>query len=187
MMSPSELRRVAHGSEAYEALIEDIGAGRALPGRRLVLLEGGTGAGRTATARHLAAQLGHPLYRIDLSSVVSKYIGETEKNLAEILSRAEAMDVVLLFDEADALFGKRTEVRDAHDRYANQEVSLLLQRIEAFAGLVILSTNMRIPLDPGSTSRTVIAVEFPDPDEDEPALLRYGRRLLERLRILKPR
>jgi SpoVK/Ycf46/Vps4 family AAA+-type ATPase len=186
-MEPRKVHRVVHGSEAYEALIEEIRTAEPQLGRRLVLLEGGAGAGRTAVARQLAALLRCTVYRIDLGQVVSKYIGETEKNLEAIVSRAEAMDVLLLFDEADALFGRRTEVSDAHDRYANQEVRFLLQRVEAFEGPVVLSTNRRIPLDPESTSRTVAVVLFPDPDDDEPVLLRYGRRLLERLRILKPR
>ncbi len=99
--------------------------------------------------------------RIDLSRVVSKYIGETEKNLAAVFAEAEQSGAVLLFDEADALFGKRSDVRDSHDRYANVEVSQLLQRIEAFDGLAILTTNARQNIDEGFLRRLRFVVEFP--------------------------
>jgi SpoVK/Ycf46/Vps4 family AAA+-type ATPase len=106
------------------------------------------------------------LYRIDLSQVVSKYIGDTEKALATVFDEAEAGHGVLLFDEADALFGKRSEVKDAHDRYANIEVGYLLQRLEAFDGVAILATNMRSNLDPAFVRRMRFMLDFPMPDAD---------------------
>ena len=112
----------------------------------------------------LAAELGLDLYRIDLSSVVSKYIGETEKNLREVFDAAEGGGALLLFDEADALFGKRSEVKDSHDRYANIEVGYLLQRMESFRGLAILTTNMKSALDKAFERRLRFTVEFPFPD-----------------------
>jgi SpoVK/Ycf46/Vps4 family AAA+-type ATPase len=104
------------------------------------------------------------LYRIDLSAVVSKYIGETEKNLRKVFDEAEDGGAILLFDEADALFGKRSEVRDSHDRYANIEVSYLLQRMEAYRGLAILTTNMKASLDSAFQRRLRFVVHFPFPD-----------------------
>jgi len=112
----------------------------------------------------LANELRLDLYRIDLSQVVSKYIGETEKNLRRIFDTAEASGAVLLFDEADALFGKRTEVRDSHDRYANIEVSYLLQRMETYRGLAILTTNLRSAMDPAFLRRLRFVLQFPFPD-----------------------
>jgi vesicle-fusing ATPase len=104
------------------------------------------------------------LYRIDLSQVVNKYIGETEKNLRRLFDAADSSDVVLFFDEADALFGKRTEVKDAHDRYANLEISYLLERMERFRGLAILATNRKKDLDEAFMRRLRFVVEFPLPD-----------------------
>jgi SpoVK/Ycf46/Vps4 family AAA+-type ATPase len=119
------------------------GFGRTVLGRGLVaLFAGPPGTGRTLAARVVGAELGRDVHRVDLGQVVSKYIGETEKNLDAVLTLAEAHDWVLLFDEADALFGRRTEVRDAHDRHANQEVAHLLSRIEEYDGLAILTTNL---------------------------------------------
>ena len=115
-------------------------------------------------AEVLASDLQLPLYRIDLSAVASKYIGETEKNLARLFDAAEHAGSVLFFDEADALFGKRTEVKDAHDRFANIEVSYLLERIERFTGLAIVATNQRKNLDEAFTRRLRYRVEFPDPN-----------------------
>ncbi len=115
-------------------------------------------------AEVLAAELRLDLYRIDLSSVVSKYIGETEKNLRRVFDAAEESGAILLFDEADALFGKRSEVKDSHDRYANIEVSYLLQRMEAYRGLAILTTNMKSALDPAFLRRLRFVVHFPFPD-----------------------
>ena len=112
-----------------------------------VLLSGQSRAGLRTLGVALAAELDRDLYCIDLTRVVSKFIGETEKNLARVFAVAEATEAVLFFDEADALFGKRTEVKDSHDRYANQEVSYLLERIEAYPGVVILTTGNRKNLD----------------------------------------
>lgn len=129
-----------------------------------VLFSGASGTGKTMAAEVLANELGLDLYRIDLSSVVSKYIGETEKNLKKVFDAAEEGGSILLFDEADALFGKRSEVKDSHDRYANIEVSYLLQRMEAYRGLAILTTNMKGSLDPAFMRRIRFAVQFPFPD-----------------------
>ena len=125
---------------------------------------GASGTGKTMAAEVVAGALGLDLYRIDLSSVVSKYIGETEKNLRRIFDAADAGGVILLFDEADALFGKRSEVKDSHDRYANIEVSYLLQRMECYRGLAILTTNMKSALDSAFLRRLRFIVQFPFPD-----------------------
>lgn len=129
-----------------------------------VLFAGESGTGKTMAAEVLARELHLDLYRIDLSSVVSKYIGETEKNLRRVFDAAEDSGAILLFDEADALFGKRSEVRDSHDRYANIEVSYLLQRMEAYRGLAILTTNMKAALDTAFLRRLRFVVQFPFPD-----------------------
>jgi hypothetical protein len=128
------------------------------------LFAGASGTGKTMAAEVLADELRLDLYRIDLSQVVSKYIGETEKNLARVFDAAEEGGVVLLFDEADALFGKRSEVKDSHDRYANIEVSYLLQRMESYRGLAILTTNMKSALDTAFLRRIRFVVQFPFPD-----------------------
>ncbi|MCX6243082.1 MAG: ATP-binding protein [Bacteroidetes bacterium] len=134
-------------------------------GRGLVgLFSGAPGTGKTMAAQVIAAQLGLDLYRIDLSSVVSKYVGETSQNLEKILSQAAFMDVVLLFDEADALFGKRTEVKDAHDRFANTDTNYLLQAIENYKGIAILATNKKENIDSAFTRRLRYVLEFPRPD-----------------------
>ena len=131
------------------------------------LFAGESGTGKTLAAEVLANTLQLDLYRIDLSAVVSKYIGETEKNLRKVFDAAEDCGAILLFDEADALFGKRTEVRDSHDRYANIEVSYLLQRMEAYRGLAILTTNLKASLDSAFTRRLRFVVQFPFPDYDQ--------------------
>jgi ATPase family associated with various cellular activities (AAA)/Winged helix domain, variant len=131
------------------------------------LFTGPSGTGKTMAAEVLARELRLDLYRIDLSQVVSKYIGETEKNLRRIFDAAEDGGVILLFDEADALFGKRTEVRDSHDRYANIEISFLLQRMEEYRGLAILTTNMKSALDAAFLRRLRFVVRFPFPEEAE--------------------
>ncbi|HKP03808.1 MAG TPA: AAA family ATPase [Chthoniobacterales bacterium] len=128
------------------------------------LFAGSSGTGKTMAAEVLANELRLDLYRIDLSSVVSKYIGETEKNLRLVFDAAEQGGAILLFDEADALFGKRTEVKDSHDRYANIEVSYLLQRMEAYRGLAILTTNRKESLDSAFLRRLRFVVQFPFPD-----------------------
>ncbi len=133
------------------------------------LFAGPSGTGKTMAAEVLAKELRLDLYRIDLSQVVSKYIGETEKNLRRVFDAAEAGGVILFFDEADALFGKRSEVKDSHDRYANIEISYLLQRMEAFRGLAILATNVKNMLDPAFLRRIRFVVHFPFPDAVERA------------------
>jgi hypothetical protein len=131
------------------------------------LFAGPSGTGKTMAAEILADDLGLDLYRIDLASVVSKYIGETEKNLRRVFDAAEASGAILFFDEADALFGKRTEVSDAHDRYANIEVDYLLQRMESYRGLAILATNRKGDLDSAFLRRLRFIVDFPKPDADQ--------------------
>jgi SpoVK/Ycf46/Vps4 family AAA+-type ATPase len=133
------------------------------------LFGGASGTGKTMAAEVLADALQLDLYRIDLSAVVSKYIGETEKNLRRVFDAAESSGAVLLFDEADALFGKRSEVKDSHDRYANIEVSYLLQRMESYRGLAILTTNMKKALDPAFMRRIRFVVHFPFPDASQRA------------------
>ena len=128
------------------------------------LFTGTSGTGKTMAAEVLAAELDLDLYQIDLSAVVSKYIGETEKNLRRVFDAAEDSGAVLLFDEADALFGKRSEVRDSHDRYANIEISYLLQRMESYSGLAVLTTNMKHALDPAFLRRIRFIVQFSFPD-----------------------
>jgi len=132
-----------------------------------VLFSGESGTGKTMAAEVLAHELHLDLYRIDLSAVVSKYIGETEKNLARVFDAAEAGGVILLFDEADALFGKRSEVKDSHDRYANIEISYLLARMEAYRGLAILTTNQKSALDAAFQRRLRFVVHFPFPGAEE--------------------
>jgi hypothetical protein len=128
------------------------------------LFAGASGTGKTLAAEVLAQEIQLDLYRIDLSAVVSKYIGETEKNLGRVFDAAEVGGVILLFDEADALFGKRSEVKDSHDRYANMEVSYLLQRMEAYRGLAILTTNLKSAIDQAFLRRIRFIVQFPFPD-----------------------
>jgi SpoVK/Ycf46/Vps4 family AAA+-type ATPase len=131
------------------------------------LFAGPSGTGKTMAAEIMANELGLDLYKIDLSTVVSKYIGETEKNLSRIFAEAETSNAILFFDEADALFGKRSEVRDSHDRYANIEISYLLQRMEEYEGITILATNLRKNMDEAFVRRMQFAVEFPLPNEND--------------------
>jgi hypothetical protein len=130
-----------------------------------VLFAGSPGTGKTMAAEVLATDLGLELYKIDLSSVVSKYIGETEKNLERIFHEGQTSNAILFFDEADSLFGKRSEVKDSHDRYANLEISYLLQRMEEYDGIVILATNLRKNMDDAFVRRMHGAIEFPMPEE----------------------
>ena len=139
---------------------------RIKPGFR-ALFYGPPGTGKTMAAGLLGKYTGHEVYRIDLSMMVSKYIGETEKNLANLFDKAENKQWILFFDEADALFGKRTNVKDAHDRFANQEVSYLLQRVEEFPGLSILASNFKSNLDDAFTRRFQSIVYFPIPSPVE--------------------
>lgn len=150
-----------------EALMTDWGLGRRLRPGYKCLFYGPPGTGKTLTASLLGQRVERDVYRISLSSVVSKYIGETEKNLERIFDRAENMNCILFFDEADALFAKRTNISDAHDRYANQEVSYLLQRLEEYPGVVILATNFRGNIDDAFTRRFQAVVYFPMPGPEE--------------------
>jgi SpoVK/Ycf46/Vps4 family AAA+-type ATPase len=156
-----------------ERVLDDWGLGTRIAGSRglSALFAGPPGTGKTMAAAVVAADLGLDLYRVDLSRVVSKYIGETEKNLSRIFAEAHEANAVLLFDEADALFGKRTDVSDAHDRYANIEVSYLLQRMEHYEGITILASNLRHNMDEAFLRRLRFIVDFPFP---EPAHLRAG-------------
>ncbi|MEU5426002.1 ATP-binding protein [Streptomyces olivoreticuli] len=135
------------------------------------LFAGDSGTGKTMSAEVIAADLGLDLYTVDLATVIDKYVGETEKNLERIFSEAAGINGVLLFDEADAIFGKRSEVKDAHDRYANVESAYLLQRMESFDGLAILATNLRANLDDAFTRRLDLVIDFPVPDADQRLLL----------------
>ncbi|MGW2860638.1 ATP-binding protein [Streptomyces sp. NPDC001205] len=145
------------------------GGGR---GRGVVaLFAGDSGTGKTLAAEVVAGELGLDLYVVDLSSVVDKYVGETEKNLEKIFVEADRTDSVLLFDEADAVFGKRSEVKSSHDRYANLESAYLLQRLEAFDGIAVLTTNLRANIDEAFTRRLDLVVDFPFPDVELRALL----------------
>jgi len=154
----------------HKALVFDSwGFGRKLSyGKGLnVLFAGPSGTGKTMSAEIMAADLGLYLYKIDLARVVSKYIGETEKNLSKIFEEAETSNAILFFDEADALFGKRSEVHDSHDRYANIETSYLLQRMEEYEGITILATNFRRNMDEAFVRRIQYAVEFPFPEKHD--------------------
>jgi AAA+ superfamily predicted ATPase len=163
------------------AFWEQAAARRLFPqGRGLLgLFSGPPGTGKTMAAQVIAAELELDLFRIDLSAVVSKYVGETSQNLERILSQAEHMDVVLLFDEADALFGKRTEIRDAHDRFANTDTGYLLQAIENYGGVAFLATNKRGNIDPAFIRRIRYVLEFPRPDTAQ--RLRIWQRLVAEL------
>ncbi|MFE0902597.1 ATP-binding protein [Streptomyces rochei] len=147
------------------------GRGRGVLG----LFAGESGTGKTLSAEVVAADLGLDLYVVQLSSIVDKYVGETEKNLERIFTEADRTDAVLLFDEADAVFGKRSEVKDAHDKYANMESAYLLQRLESFDGIALLTTNLRANIDEAFTRRLDLVVDFPFPDaEQRLALWRHG-------------
>jgi AAA+ superfamily predicted ATPase len=162
-----EIREIEHWIRFNDTVLDDWGMRRRVkPGCR-ALFHGPPGTGKTLTATLLGKYTGRPVFRIDLSRVVSKYIGETEKNLSRLFDKAEHKDWILFFDEADALFGRRTEVRDAHDKYANQEVAYLLQRIETYAGLVILATNQRANIDEAFLRRFQASVNFPLPRAQE--------------------
>ncbi len=155
------VRRTRHRRTVLEDWVFESVSSR---GRGLIVLfYGAAGTGKSMAAEALARALRMQLFRIDLAGVVSKYIGETEKNLRAVFEEADRADAVLFFDEADALFGKRSEVKDAHDRYANIEINYLLQRIESFEGIAILATNMRASLDEAFLRRIHITVEFPLP------------------------
>jgi hypothetical protein len=152
-----------------EELMVKMGMKKRLKKGYRTLFYGPPGTGKTLTAGLLGNITNRPVYRIDLSMVVSKYIGETEKNLEQLFARAEDKGWILFFDEADAIFGKRTGIRDAHDKYANQEVSYLLQRIEDYNGLIIMATNMRSNIDESFIRRFNSMLRFPFPDEENRA------------------
>ncbi|MFZ0548662.1 MAG: ATP-binding protein, partial [Candidatus Promineifilaceae bacterium] len=161
-----QLREMVNTAEKRPTVYENWGFGRkmALGKGVSALFAGESGTGKTMAADIMAGELGLDLYKIDLSMLVSKYIGETEKNLSRIFHEATTSNAILFFDEADAIFGKRSEVKDSHDRYANIEISYLLQRMEAYDGVVILATNLRGNLDEAFTRRLSFLVEFPFPE-----------------------
>ena len=163
----AQLRELCGQVEQRQKVLGDWGFGAKLVFGRGVaaLFSGPSGTGKTMAAGVVARQLGRELFRVDLSQVVSKYIGETEKNLGRVFDAAADISAVLFFDEADALFGKRSEVKDAHDRHANVEVGYLLQKMEEYEGLAILATNLRRNLDPAFFRRLNVVIEFPFPDE----------------------
>ncbi len=163
----SEIKEIETWLKFNDKLLKDWKMkGKIKPGFR-VLFYGPPGTGKTMTASLLGKYTNRDVYRIDLSTVVSKYIGETEKNLSKLFNKAENKDWILFFDEADSIFGKRTNVRDAHDKYANQEVSYLLQRIESHEGLVILASNFKGNIDSSFTRRFNLIIEFENPDIEE--------------------
>ena len=147
----------------------------------IALFTGSSGTGKTMAAGILAQEFERELYRVDLGLIVSKYIGETEKNLSGLLERSQTLDVVLLFDEADALFGKRSEVKDAHDRYANFDVDFLLKKIEDYSGLVILVSNLHSAFDDAFIRRMTWATVFTKP-QPKPRLS-WWTKLLRWLRL----
>ena len=167
--SMTQLRELCQRVILRERVWRRWGAGRPAPVAKgtIALFTGPPGTGKTMAAEVVAAELGLDLFKIDLSAMVSKYIGETEKNLERIFTAATDTDAILMFDEADALFGKRSEVRDSHDRYANIEVSYLLQRMERYDGIAILATNLREHLDEAFTRRLQFVIGFPFPGEGE--------------------
>jgi len=168
-----QLRELADQVAARPQVYEAWGFGARLPRGRGIsaLFSGSSGTGKTMAAEILAHHLELDLYRIDLAGVVSKYIGETEKNLRSVFDAAEQSGAILFFDEADALFGKRSEVKDSHDRYANIEINYLLQRMEDYRGLAILCTNRRAALDRAFLRRLRFLVDFPFPDWEQRRLI----------------
>ncbi len=163
-----QLRELTEQVQHRQTVMAEWGFAQKLSlGRGLnALFSGSSGTGKTMAAEVIAHELGLDLYKIDLSAVVSKYIGETEKNLSRIFEEAQHSNAVLFFDEADALFGKRSEVKDAHDRYANLEIAYLLQRMEEYEGIVILATNLGKNLDEAFVRRLQYFIEFPFPDAE---------------------
>ncbi len=165
----AELDLLVERCRARDRLAEGLGPSalvRYTPGVR-ALFVGPSGTGKTLAAGWVATRLGLPLFRVDLASLTSKYIGETEKNLAQLLARAEHAEVVLLFDEADSVFGKRTDVKESNDRFANSQTNYLLQRIETFEGITILTSNSQSRFDPAFTRRIDVVLEFMSPSAEE--------------------
>ena len=171
LVLPDSTIRQIHEIESWithnDTLLHEWGMKKKIKPGCKALFYGPPGTGKTLTATLLGKQTGKDVFRIDLSRVISKYIGETEKNLSRLFDKAENKEWILFFDEADALFGKRTDIRDAHDKYANQEVAYLLQRIENYNGLVILATNQRGNIDPAFARRFQSIVSFPMPRMEE--------------------
>lgn len=170
VLHPNTLRQI-HEIENWikhnDMLLQDRGMKKKIkPGYR-ALFYGPPGTGKTLTATLLGKYTGKDVFRIDLSRVVSKYIGETEKNLSRLFDKSENKNWILFFDEADALFSKRTDIRDAHDKYANQEVAYLLQRVEGYSGLVILATNHRGNVDDAFVRHFQAIIHFPMPRLEE--------------------
>ncbi len=162
-----QIREIEHWIQHNDTLLQEWGMKKRIkPGYR-ALFYGPPGTGKTLTTTLLGKHTGKDVFRIDLSRVVSKYIGETEKNLSKLFDKAEHKNWILFFDEADALFGKRTGIRDAHDKYANQEVAYLLQRVEGYNGLVILASNQRANIDEAFTRRFQTIIHFPTPRPEE--------------------
>ncbi|MFN8375300.1 MAG: ATP-binding protein [Anaerolineae bacterium] len=163
-----QLRELCERAENIDLVRDEWGFGRkrARTASISALFAGESGTGKTMSAEVIAYHLGLVMYKIDLSAVVSKYIGETEKNLGVIFEEAQASNAILFFDEADALFGKRSEVKDARDRYANIETAYLLQRIEDYEGIAILATNLRQNMDDAFTRRLDVVIDFPFPDPE---------------------
>lgn len=162
-----QIREIENWIKHNDTLLYDWGMKNKIkPGYR-ALFYGPPGTGKTLTATLLGKHTGKDVFRIDLSRVVSKYIGETEKNLSRLFDKAENKNWILFFDEADALFGKRTDIRDAHDKYANQEIAYLLQRIEGYNGLVILASNQRANIDDAFVRRLQNIIHFPMPRPEE--------------------
>jgi SpoVK/Ycf46/Vps4 family AAA+-type ATPase len=171
-----QLKEVAGHIKYRGVVYSDWGFDRKLSiGKGLnILFSGPSGTGKTMAAEIIAMETQLDIYKIDLSNVVSKYIGETEKNLSRIFKEAETSNAILFFDEADALFGKRSEVKDAHDRYANIEIGYLLQKMEEYDGVVILATNLSKNIDDAFLRRMQIVIEFPFPDETQRKLIWTG-------------
>lgn len=163
----SQINEITNWLKYNDHLMNNLGMGDRLKRGYRALFYGPPGTGKTLTAALLGKEMGKDVYKIDLSMVVSKYIGETEKNLELLFARAEDKGWILFFDEADALFGKRTSVRDSNDKYANQEVSYLLQRIEDYNGLIILATNMKNNIDEAFIRRFNAILRFPFPEANE--------------------
>ncbi|MGG7468843.1 ATP-binding protein [Chryseobacterium arthrosphaerae] len=162
-----ELQSIEGWYNSSHILMEDWGMQKKLkPGFR-VLFYGEPGTGKTLAASLLGKYTKRPVFRVDVSMLISKYIGETEKQLAKLFDKAENKNWILFFDEADAIFGKRTSVKDAHDKYANQEVSYLLQRIETFSGLIILASNFKNNMDKAFTRRFHSCIQFNNPKHEE--------------------
>lgn len=156
----SLIREIEHWIRHNDTLLNPWGKRRIAPGYR-ALFYGPTGTGKTLAATLLGKHTAKDVFRVDLSRVVSKYVGETEKNLSRLFDKAEKQNWILFFDEADALFSKRTDIRDAHDKRANQEVAYLLQRIESYNGLVILASNQRANLDDALVRCLQNIIQFP--------------------------